>query len=823
MTIPRLFLLIAFVLGVSCQCHIAESDAKFTEAPITYTVRFEANPRISNGGGTSAFQTVYIDQTYNYTISPIDPEELIGERIIVCDCCGSGSNTPTCENQNDIGYCTGNQVLKIPEIKNVRLKLHSVTIGKSPEVTFSSDATFGPESDPFDSDTDAPETEFLKYFSLTTPVEKFSPYVDAVTFQFNKTFGADFAVKGHSHFNYMVRLRVFGKNSAGDENPVLVFDKAYKLGTPEDASATGASTLKFADLDVIFTPDFDTTLKTSNQNEITLQAINADYSYYDTEFSICFGYPDDHTGGGTEEDQEACFKAKVEGDPIATTLPREFYNLYQKDSNNEEGLAKTPVAVDAENFHQLLSQCEDGCNWFIFHTEKDRELTDKYCNGEKGRAVSCEAKKGTCDYGTSTCSCFTGWKGEHCEERIGLAPVVIAVIIIASILVFAVLVGFIAVYLFKRYLREKRKIVLVAPDFEKLCFVTVKSPDYPPEISSHFDPGVIEQLIINDSIGMEVLWQVTKIMPLTDSDNFAKALVYAFARHDKALSLIMYFIKREVDETEDDPDTLFRANSYATKAFKFYSKMIGLQYLFRTIAVLLQGMLRDLEDQEENVKADKDNDIVAINPTGEIDPSKIDETSDENINVLMLQLTCQKFLVQILRSAPNCPGEFKQLCAHIKSVVQDKYPDYVSKAIGAFIFLRFFNTGITVPETYGLMPNPPKQQARRQLILLSKVLQNLANGVKFGNKETFMTRLNCFIEANQRKLMNFYDQICDPNGFASEKVEVSESIYSPSIEHIYYQCASVYISDPEVFNSVPEVAEMLRGCVDPSKAADYNE
>jgi len=338
-----------------------------------------------------------------------------------------------------------------------------------------------------------------------------------------------------------------------------------------------------------------------------------------------------------------------------------------------------------------------------------------------------------------------------------------------SILVAAVLIGVISVYLFKRYLREKRKIVLVAPDFEKLCFVPVKDPDYPPEISPRFDSGVIEQLIINDSIGIDVIWEVTKVMPLTDSDNFAKALVYAFARHDKALLLIKQFISREVDESVDGPDTLFRANSYATKAFKFYSKMIGLPYLFRTIAVLLQGMLRELEDQEENAKTENESDVKLFKVQYELDPEKMDESGDENINVLMLQLTCQKFLVQILRSSANCPGEFKQLCAHIKDVVQNRYPDYVSKAIGAFIFLRFFNTGITVPETYGLMPTPPKQQARRQLILLSKVLQNLANGVKFGNKESFMVKLNGFIEQNQKKLVTFYDQICDENGFASEK------------------------------------------------------
>jgi len=56
----------------------------------------------------------------------------------------------------------------------------------------------------------------------------------------------------------------------------------------------------------------------------------------------------------------------------------------------------------------------------------------------------------------------------------------------------------------------------------------------------------------------------------------------------------MNLISKEVEESTEDAETLFRANSISTKAFKYYSKMVGLPYLFKTIAVLLQGILRDI-------------------------------------------------------------------------------------------------------------------------------------------------------------------------------------------------------------------------------------
>ena len=45
--------------------------------------------------------------------------------------------------------------------------------------------------------------------------------------------------------------------------------------------------------------------------------------------------------------------------------------------------------------------------------------------------------------------------------------------------------------------------------------------------------------------------------------------------------------------------------------------------------------------------------------------------------------------------------------------------------------------------------------ARRNLVLVSKVLQNLSNNVLFGNKEQFLSPLNAFLEGN-KNVMNEY-------------------------------------------------------------------
>lgn len=58
----------------------------------------------------------------------------------------------------------------------------------------------------------------------------------------------------------------------------------------------------------------------------------------------------------------------------------------------------------------------------------------------------------------------------------------------------------------------------------------------------------------------------------------------------EALDLILHLITEEVSRSAET-NTLFRANSNATKCFKTYVKLVGLPYLFRTLAVLFEGIV----------------------------------------------------------------------------------------------------------------------------------------------------------------------------------------------------------------------------------------
>jgi hypothetical protein len=102
---------------------------------------------------------------------------------------------------------------------------------------------------------------------------------------------------------------------------------------------------------------------------------------------------------------------------------------------------------------------------------------------------------------------------------------------------------------------------------------------------------------------------------------------------------------------------------------------------------------------------------------------------------------------------------------HVRYCVDQRFgnnPSVTAKAIGSHLLLRLINPAILLPESYGISPVPPSPEARRQLLLVTKVLQNLANDVRFGNKEQHMSPMNTFLDNNQDSFNQFLLDLGDP-------------------------------------------------------------
>jgi neurofibromin 1 len=95
----------------------------------------------------------------------------------------------------------------------------------------------------------------------------------------------------------------------------------------------------------------------------------------------------------------------------------------------------------------------------------------------------------------------------------------------------------------------------------------------------------------------------------------------------------------------------------------------------------------------------------------------------------------------------------------ISTAVMKRFPEAKFTAVGAFIFLRFFCPAIVAPDAEGLIASAPSKEMRRGLLLIAKVVQNLANNVLFGAKEPYMFPLNDFLTQNIYRVTTFLREI----------------------------------------------------------------
>jgi hypothetical protein len=223
-------------------------------------------------------------------------------------------------------------------------------------------------------------------------------------------------------------------------------------------------------------------------------------------------------------------------------------------------------------------------------------------------------------------------------------------------------------------------------------------------------------------------------------------------------------------------------NSVSSKMFKFYSKLVGTKYLYFTLALVineLNTMAQKATEEAEKLNDDEDKKASLLNFEMEVDPSKIkDANIDIDQNVFQLAAACQKIFSVIKTGSEKVPMEFRQIFQRISYSIMDKHgsDDAVMKAVSGLLFLRFITPALTAPHYYGLLPTPPNTVAQRQLVLIGKVLQNLANMTTLGAKEQFMTNFEDFMHRNVPKMRQLYTALLDPTTPFNQKMKLELSV-----------------------------------------------
>ncbi|KUJ23034.1 uncharacterized protein LY89DRAFT_635153 [Mollisia scopiformis] len=258
------------------------------------------------------------------------------------------------------------------------------------------------------------------------------------------------------------------------------------------------------------------------------------------------------------------------------------------------------------------------------------------------------------------------------------------------------------------------------------------------------------ELLIND---MALTIALCDACPSTEVDEMTISLLNIFDSRGLGFVLLEALIEHEVEETENEAE-LLRRNCVATKMLSVYAKWKGAAYLKATLQKVLERL----------VLTSKDLDL-------ELDPARTTSAEELQKNALQLRVVTKVFIDDICNSAVHIPVSFRKICSIISATVMRRFPEAKFTAVGAFIFLRFFCPAIVAPDAEGLITSAPSKEMRRGLLLIAKVVQNLANNVLFGAKEPYMFPLNDFLTQNIYRVTTFLREI-----------SVSPNMIEPNVE-----------------------------------------
>ena len=282
--------------------------------------------------------------------------------------------------------------------------------------------------------------------------------------------------------------------------------------------------------------------------------------------------------------------------------------------------------------------------------------------------------------------------------------------------------------------------------------------------------NLIELLLADDYsvvAALHVVADVCEVEPL------AKALLLIFSAEGKELQAAARLVKQEFALHQHHPAQILRQQSLASRVLGEHARASGRGFLEAALGPELRRLVGSTSSYDL-----------------EVDPSRLesDASSTHRLdeNVRRLQQWGDAFVLALTSEGAlgALPSSMRALAATIRaaSAAHGLTPEQTTALVGGYLILRVVNPAIVTPEAHGLLDAPPPPALRRALVLVSKLVQNAANGVEFGAKEAYMKPFNAWVVRTAPRVSAFLAAVAAVEPAATETAAARGRLSALSLE-----------------------------------------
>jgi Ras GTPase-activating protein 1 len=193
----------------------------------------------------------------------------------------------------------------------------------------------------------------------------------------------------------------------------------------------------------------------------------------------------------------------------------------------------------------------------------------------------------------------------------------------------------------------------------------------------------------------------------------ARALINIFNRKKTSSRILTKLVERDIS-SEQDSALLFRTSSLTTALIESYMRLTCQAVLTKCLRFPVRKLLDDKICCE-------------LNPA-KLDSHNVSQKACENFETLLEVL--DELVSDIYDSVHCYPMQIRYLLAYMQTLVKQRWPQEPlarTRVVSGFLLLRLICPTILTPKQFNLINETPSENAIRNLTLVAKCLQSLAN------------------------------------------------------------------------------------------------